>query len=54
MRFEFDWDPATAANNLAKHRVSFQEAMAVFHDPWPLSRPDEDQGENEARRVTLG
>ena len=33
MRFEFDWDPAKAANNLAKHRVSFEEAMAIFHDP---------------------
>ncbi len=54
MRFEFDWDPAKAANNLAKHRVSFEEAMAVFHDPWPLSRPDEDQGANEERWVTLG
>ncbi|MGH9369830.1 MAG: BrnT family toxin, partial [Thermoanaerobaculia bacterium] len=31
MRFE--WDPAKAAENLAKHGVSFQEAATVFRDP---------------------
>ncbi len=54
MRFEFDWDPAKAESNLAKHGVSFEEAMAVFHDPLALSRPDEDHGANEERWVTLG
>ncbi len=46
MRFEFDWDPAKAASNFAEHGVSFEEAMAVFHDPLALSRPDEDHGAN--------
>jgi uncharacterized DUF497 family protein len=54
MRFEFDWDPARAESNFAKHGVSFEEAMAVFHDPLALSRPDEDHGANEERWVTLG
>ena len=54
MRFDFDWDPAKAKTNLAKHGVSFEEAMAVFHDPLALSRPDEDHGANEERWVTLG
>ncbi len=54
MRFEFDWDPTTAESNLAKHGVSFEEAMAVFHDPLALSRPEEDHGANEERWVTLG
>jgi uncharacterized DUF497 family protein len=54
MRFEFDWDPAKAESNLAKHGVSFEEAMAVFHDPLALSRPDEDHGANKERWVTLG
>ena len=54
MRFEFDWDPAKAESNLAKHGVSFEEAMTVFHDPLGLSRPDEDHGANEERWVTLG
>jgi uncharacterized protein len=54
MRFEFDWDPVKSETNLAKHRVSFEEAMAVFHDALALSRPDEDHGANEERWVTLG
>jgi ribonuclease toxin BrnT of type II toxin-antitoxin system len=54
VRFEFDWDPATAESNLGKHGVSFEEAMAVFHDPLALSRPDEEHGANEERWVTLG
>lgn len=54
MRFEFDWDPAKAETNLARHEVSFEEAIAVFHDPLALSRPDEDHGANEERWVTLG
>ena len=54
MRFEFDWDPAKAETDLAKRGVSFEEAMAVFHDPLALSRPDENHGANEERWVTLG
>jgi hypothetical protein len=38
MRYEFDWDPAKAASNLAKHGVAFEDAIAVFHDPLALSR----------------
>lgn len=30
---EFEWDPQTAAANLAKHKVSFEEAATVFGDP---------------------
>ena len=28
----FEWDPAKAADNLAKHGVSFEEAATVFRD----------------------
>jgi uncharacterized protein len=54
MRTAFDWDPAKAASNLVKHRVSFDEAIAVFRDPLALSRLDERHGANEERWVTLG
>jgi uncharacterized DUF497 family protein len=54
MRFEFDWDPAKATSNLAKHGVSFEDAMPVFLDPLALSRPDEDSGIGEERWVTMG
>lgn len=29
----FVWDPATAAQNLEKHGVAFEEAATVFDDP---------------------
>jgi uncharacterized DUF497 family protein len=54
MRYEFDWDPAKAASNLAKHGVAFEDAIAVFHDPLALSRLDEDHGAGEERWITLG
>ncbi|MGO9174064.1 MAG: BrnT family toxin [Rhodomicrobium sp.] len=53
-RFEFDWDPAKAASNLAKHSVSFDEAMTVFLDPFALSRLDDAHGSDEERWVTIG
>jgi uncharacterized DUF497 family protein len=53
-RFEFDWDPAKAASNLAKHGVSFNEAMTVFLDPLALSRLDDAHGPAEERWVTIG
>jgi uncharacterized protein len=30
---EFEWDPAKAASNLAKHGVDFAAATKVFDDP---------------------
>ena len=30
---EFEWDPRKAAANVAKHKVSFEEAATVFGDP---------------------
>lgn len=54
MRFEFDWDPAKARANHAKHGVTFDAAMSVFADPLALSRLDEDHGAAEERWVTIG
>ena len=53
-RFEFDWDPAKAASNLAKHGVSFDEAMTVFLDPLALSQPDDEHGSADERWITIG
>jgi uncharacterized DUF497 family protein len=50
----FDWDPAKADSNRAKHGVSFDEAMLVFADPLSVSRLDDEQGRAEERWVTLG
>ena len=37
----FDWDPAKAASNLRKHRVSFEEAQSVFYDEFAVQFYDD-------------
>ena len=52
MRFE--WDPAKAAKNLRKHRVSFEDASSVFYDPLAVTGSDPDHSETEERLITFG
>ncbi len=47
------WDPDKAAENRAKHRVSFPDVEAMFYDPYAITREDE-RSEGEQRWVTLG
>jgi uncharacterized DUF497 family protein len=54
VRIDFDWDPAKAASNAAKHGVTFEEAMTVFRDPLARSILDGDHRSGEERWVTLG
>jgi uncharacterized DUF497 family protein len=54
VRIDFDWDPAKAASNAAKHGVTFEEAMTVFRDPLARSILHGDHGSGEERWVTLG
>jgi uncharacterized DUF497 family protein len=54
MRIDFDWDPAKAASNAARHGVSFQEAMTVFIDPLARTIIDPDRGLDEERWITMG
>jgi uncharacterized DUF497 family protein len=54
MRIEFDWDMEKAASNAAKHGVTFQEAMAVFVDPFARTILNPDHGADEERWVTMG
>ena len=51
---EFTWDPAKAASNLAKHRVSFSQAAEVFRDSLALTLFDTAHSEFEERWFTLG
>lgn len=48
MKFRFEWDPRKAAENLAKHRVSFEEAASVFNDPLAYTFADPDHSVGEA------
>jgi uncharacterized DUF497 family protein len=54
MRYEFDWDPAKARQNLQKHGISFERAARVFLDPFAISIFDEHHSETEDRWVTIG
>ena len=50
----FEWDPEKARANLAKHGVSFEEAMACFLDPLSVTILDPDHSEGENRFVLIG
>ncbi len=52
MRFE--WDPGKAAENLARHGVSFEEAATVFRDVLSATGADPDHSFDEERFVTFG
>ena len=52
MRFE--WGPGKAAENLAKHGVSFEEAATVFRDVLSATGADPDHSFDEERFVTFG
>ncbi len=54
MSYEFEWDPAKADANLAKHGVSFQEAVTAFGDPVALNVPDPSHSTSEERFLVLG
>jgi len=50
----FEWDPGKAAENLAKHGVSFEEATTVFRDVLSATGTDPDHSFSEQRFVTFG
>ena len=51
---EFEWDEKKAAANLAKHRVSFDEATTVFDDPLYVDFYDPDHSIDERRYIIIG
>ena len=52
--FDFEWDPAKAASNRRKHKVSFELAATVFEDRLARSIRDEEHGAFEERWITIG
>jgi hypothetical protein len=50
----FEWDPAKADANVAKHGVTFEEALTVFMDPLARIHGDPDHSEGEAREIIVG
>lgn len=51
---QFEWDPAKAEENIAKHAVAFTEAMTVFGDPLELVIPDPGHSVGEQRFLSMG
>ena len=50
----FDWDPAKAASNARKHKVTFEVAKTVFYDDFAVQFFDEEHSFNEERFLLLG
>jgi uncharacterized DUF497 family protein len=48
------WDPAKARENLAKHGISFEEAVTALEDPLSAIGPDPDHSFGEERFIAFG
>lgn len=51
---ELEWDDNKAASNIEKHGVSFEEARAVFRDPFATELLDDRMDYGEERYILLG
>ena len=51
---QFNWDENKAVKNLAKHKISFEEAQSVFDDDNARLIFDPDHSEDEERFILLG
>jgi uncharacterized DUF497 family protein len=54
VRLTFEWHEQKAAENVRKHRVSFEEAKTVFNDPFLVTFVDRDHSATESRYVSVG
>jgi uncharacterized protein len=50
----FLWDQQKAAENIKKHKISFEEAKTVFTDPNARMIFDPDHSNQEDRFILLG
>jgi uncharacterized DUF497 family protein len=50
----FEWSPEKAAENWAKHGITFDEGTEVFGDPLSLSMRDPDHSMHEDRYLVMG
>lgn len=51
---DFEWDDRKAAGNVAKHRVSFSEAVKVFDDLFAVHLGDQSMDYGEERFLAIG
>ncbi len=50
----FIWDSEKANHNLKKHKISFEEALTVFYDPFAQTAHDPDHSDDEERFIIIG
>lgn len=48
----FEYDPGKSASNLLKHGIDFDQAQALWEDPWMLEAPA--KIEDELRFLSIG
>jgi uncharacterized DUF497 family protein len=53
MEIVFEWDARKSHINLEKHKVSFDEAKTVFHDPLLVTFSDEFHSKNKERFISM-
>ena len=54
MRYNFEWDPGKARENLRKHGIAFDRAGEIIVDPLAVTVRDDEHSEDEERWVTIG
>ena len=54
MEYFFEWDANKKRLNLAKHRISFEEAKSVFYDNEAIIIDDPEHSKEEDRFIILG
>jgi len=54
MSLRFEWDPKKAKSSLAKHGISFTEAITVFADTLARVFDDEAHSGEERREIIIG
>ena len=50
----FEWNEGKAKSNLRKHKIGFEEAEAIFNDPFVVTFADEFHSLEEERFISLG
>jgi uncharacterized DUF497 family protein len=51
---KFAWQPEKERSNIAKHHVTFSDAIQIFRDPCRMERHDDDSSDDEERWQTIG
>lgn len=54
MKYNFEWDPHKAKQNIQKHGISFDRAAKVFLDAFAISVFDDEHSNIEDRWITIG